>query len=129
MAEKWSQEVTEHSDALDLEERVFEKDDPKEIAKSLKRSAERSKRRKGTPLQSAMGILTFYQSRRHQSRQGGESEAGEGKGCASCAVREGRLKLPPPGIPKLNGIRLGRVAAFHFAVPKAASGPAFANRK
>ena len=61
--EKWSQEVTEHSDALDLEEGVFTRDDPKEIARSLKRSAEHSKRRKGTPLQSAMGMLTFYINR------------------------------------------------------------------
>ena len=61
--EKWSQEVTEHSDALDLEEGVFTKDDPKAIARSLKRSAERSKRRKGTVLQSAMGMLTFYINR------------------------------------------------------------------
>lgn len=60
---KWSQDVTEHSDALDLEEGVFTQDDPKEIARSLKRSAERSKRRKGTPLQSAMGMLTFYINR------------------------------------------------------------------
>jgi Protein of unknown function (DUF3175) len=60
---KWSQEVTEHSDALDLEEGVFKQDDPKEIAQSLKRSAEHSKRRKGTPLQSAMGMLTFYINR------------------------------------------------------------------
>lgn len=63
MAEKWSQEVTEHSDALDLEEGVFTQDDPAAIARSLKRSAERSKRRKGTPLQSAMGMLTFYINR------------------------------------------------------------------
>lgn len=63
MAEKWSQEVTEHSDALDLEEGVFTQDDPAAIAHSLKRSAERSKRRKGTPLQSAMGMLTFYINR------------------------------------------------------------------
>lgn len=63
MAGRSSQEVTEHSDALDLEEGVFAKDDPGEIAKSLKRSAERSKRRKGTPLQSAMGMLTFYINR------------------------------------------------------------------
>jgi hypothetical protein len=60
---KWSQDVTEHSDALDLEESVFTKDDPKEIASSLKRSAEHSDRRKGTPLQSAMGMLTFYINR------------------------------------------------------------------
>jgi len=61
--EKWSSDVTEHSDALDLEEGVFKKDDPKDIAKSLKRSAEQSKRRKGTPLQSAMSMLTFYINR------------------------------------------------------------------
>ena len=60
---KWSQEVTEHSDALDLEDSVFKKDDPKEIARSLKRSAEHSQRRKGTPLQSAMSMLTFYINR------------------------------------------------------------------
>ncbi|WP_220129790.1 DUF3175 domain-containing protein [Sphingomonas chungangi] len=60
---KWSQDVTEHSDALDLEEGIFKNDDPAEIAKSLKRSAEHSKRRKGTPLQSAMGMLTFYINR------------------------------------------------------------------
>lgn len=60
---KWSRDVTEHSDALDLDEGVFKKDDPKEIAQSLKRSAEHSHRRKGTPLQSAMGMLTFYINR------------------------------------------------------------------
>ena len=60
---KWSQDVTEHSDALDLDEGVFTKDDPREIARSLKRSAEHSERRKGTPLQSAMNMLTFYINR------------------------------------------------------------------
>lgn len=60
---KWSQQVTEHSDALDLDEGVFKLDDPKQIAQSLKRSAEHSKRRKGTPLQSAMGMLNFYINR------------------------------------------------------------------
>lgn len=60
---KWSQDVTEHSDALDLEEGVFEKDDPHQIALSLKRSAERSERRKSEPYQSAMSMLTFYINR------------------------------------------------------------------
>lgn len=60
---KWSQDVTEHSDALDLDEGVFTKEDPKDIAMSLKRSADRSERRNGTPLQSAMGMLTFYINR------------------------------------------------------------------
>ncbi len=60
---KWSHDVTEHSDALDLEEGVFKLADPRKIAASLKRSALRSKRRKGTPLQSAMGMLNFYINR------------------------------------------------------------------
>lgn len=63
MTENWSQDVTEHSDALDLEEGVFTKDDPKEIARSLKRSAERSDRRKAEPFRSAMSMLTFYINR------------------------------------------------------------------
>lgn len=63
MAEKWSQDVTEHSDALDLEEGVFTKSDSKEVAKSLKRSAEASERRKADPFRSAMSMLTFYINR------------------------------------------------------------------
>ena len=62
-ARKWSREVTEHSNALDLEQGVFTEDDPREIAKSLKRSAEHSKRCKGTPLQSAMSMLNFQINR------------------------------------------------------------------
>ncbi len=53
----------EKSDALDLEEGVFKKRSPAEIAKSLKRSAEQSNRRKGTPYQSAMSMLNFYINR------------------------------------------------------------------
>jgi hypothetical protein len=60
---KWSAEVTEHSDALDLEEHIFESDDPAKIARSLKHSAEESRRRKGSPYQSAMSMLTFYINR------------------------------------------------------------------
>jgi hypothetical protein len=56
---RWSAEVTKRSDALDLEEGVFKKRSPHQIALSLKRSAERSKRRKGTPYQSAMSMLNF----------------------------------------------------------------------
>ncbi len=61
--EKWSAEVTEHSDALELEPHVFEKDEPKEIAASLKRSADRSTKRKTEPFRSAMSMLTFYINR------------------------------------------------------------------
>ena len=60
---KWSQDVTEHSDALDLEHDVFTRDDPASIAASLKRSAEHSHRRKTTPFRSAMSMLTFYINR------------------------------------------------------------------
>jgi hypothetical protein len=62
-ARKWSAKVTEHSDALDLQPQVFEQDDPKQIADSLKRSAEHSRRRKASPFQSAMSMLTFYLNR------------------------------------------------------------------
>jgi hypothetical protein len=61
--EKWSADVTEHSDALDLEEHVFESDDPARIAASLKRSAEASDRRKAEPYRSAMSMLSFYINR------------------------------------------------------------------
>jgi hypothetical protein len=60
---RWSQEVTEHSDALDLEKGVFTLKDPKKIALSLKRSAEESTRRKSDPFRSAMSMLTFYINR------------------------------------------------------------------
>ena len=61
--EKWSAEVTQHSDALDLEENIFESKNPKEIAGSLKKSAEQSERRKSSPYRSAMSMLTFYINR------------------------------------------------------------------
>jgi hypothetical protein len=55
--------VTKESDALTLEKRVFTKSSPKKIAASLKRSAERSHRRKSSPYRSAMSMLTFYINR------------------------------------------------------------------
>jgi hypothetical protein len=60
---RWSGEVTKRSNALDLERDVFKSKDPRKIALSLKRSAERSTRRKGTPYQSAMSMLNFYINR------------------------------------------------------------------
>lgn len=62
-SKKWSQNVTEHSIALDLEEGIFTWRDPKRIAQSLKNSAEQSTRRKATPFQSAMSMLNFYINR------------------------------------------------------------------
>ena len=60
---RWSGEVTRHSNALDLEGGVFTKDNPVDIARSLKRSAEESRRRKGTAYQSAVAMLNFYINR------------------------------------------------------------------
>src|SRR5437868_5616584 len=60
---RWSQRVTERSDALDLQRGVFTLKDPKRIAASLKRSAERSRRRKSDPYRSAISMLTFYLNR------------------------------------------------------------------
>jgi Protein of unknown function (DUF3175) len=60
---RWSQQVTKHSNALDLEAGVFTQRDPRKIARSLKRSAERSRRRKSDPYRSAMSMLTFYVNR------------------------------------------------------------------
>ena len=60
---RWSARVTKESDALDLEHGVFSKSDPRSIARSLKRSADRSHRRKSDPFRSAMSMLTFYINR------------------------------------------------------------------
>ena len=59
----WSGRVTRESNALDLESGVFSGKDPKRIATSLKRSAERSKRRKSEPYRSALSMLVFYINR------------------------------------------------------------------
>jgi Protein of unknown function (DUF3175) len=62
-ARRWSQRVTRESDALDLSKGVFTWKDPKRIAASLKRSAQRSRRRKADPFRSALSMLTFYLNR------------------------------------------------------------------
>jgi hypothetical protein len=62
-AGRWSQRVMQTSNALDLEPGVFSKDDPRQIALSLKRSAETSTRRKADPYASAMSMLTFHINR------------------------------------------------------------------
>jgi hypothetical protein len=59
----WSAQVTQHSDALDLEQGVFKRGDARSIARSLKRSADQSRRRKAAPFQSAMSMLNFYINR------------------------------------------------------------------
>jgi len=60
---RWSARVTRESNALTLDEGVFSLNDPKRIAVSLKRSAERSRRRKSEPYRSAMSMLSFYVNR------------------------------------------------------------------
>jgi Protein of unknown function (DUF3175) len=62
-AKRWSKEVTAHSNSLDLEPGVFAQDMPAEIARSLKHSADTSKRRKASPFQSAMSMLNLYINR------------------------------------------------------------------
>ena len=63
MPKRWSQHVTETSDALDIEGGTFAQDDPKKIARDLKADAERSHRRKSSPYRSAMSMLTFFINR------------------------------------------------------------------
>ncbi|MBI4790471.1 MAG: DUF3175 domain-containing protein [Chloroflexi bacterium] len=60
---RWSQRVTQTSNALDLEQGVFSNDDPRAIARSLKRSADQSDRRQSSAYRSAMSMLTFYINR------------------------------------------------------------------
>ncbi|HUI74845.1 MAG TPA: DUF3175 domain-containing protein [Candidatus Acidoferrum sp.] len=62
-ANRWSHRVTQTSNALDLEHEGFTWSDPKRVARSLKRSAEASRRRKASPFQSAMSMLNFYINR------------------------------------------------------------------
>jgi hypothetical protein len=62
-SKRWSGHVTKHSNALDLDKGVFTLKNPARIAVSLKRSAERSKRRKADPYRSALSMLTFYINR------------------------------------------------------------------
>lgn len=61
--ERWSHHVMETSDAMDLDAGIFKTGNAEEIAQSLKRSSTRSRRRKGTPFQSAMSMLNFYINR------------------------------------------------------------------
>ena len=64
---RWTQHVTQTSNALDLEPKVFAQGNPRSIARSLKRSAEKSTRRKSDPFRSAMSMLTFYINRAGKS--------------------------------------------------------------
>lgn len=60
---RWSHHVMETSDAMDIEHDIFKTGSAESIAQSLKRSSTNSRRRKGTPYQSAMSMLNFYINR------------------------------------------------------------------
>ena len=60
---KWSKKVTQTSNAMDLEKDIFKSKSPKKIAESVKHSAEKSKRKKAGPFQSAMSMINFYENR------------------------------------------------------------------
>jgi hypothetical protein len=60
---KWSHQVMETSDAMDIENDIFKTGSAESIAQSLKQSSTKSRRRKGTPFQSAMSMLNFYINR------------------------------------------------------------------
>ena len=60
---KWSKKVTQTSNAMDLEKDIFKSKDAKKIALSVKHSAEKSKRKKAGPFQSAMSMINFYENR------------------------------------------------------------------
>src|SRR4051812_24419320 len=86
---RWSHRVTKESDALDLKQGVFKLTSAK-IAASLKRSAERSARRKTGAYRSALSMLTFLHQPRRQDAAADATHAAEaGKGGAEAGVREG----------------------------------------
>jgi hypothetical protein len=79
---RWSQRVTETSDALNLKKGVFALSDPDRVARSLKRSADRSRRRKSDSFRSAMSMLNFYinrAGRKLSKAQRGRLEAAKNK--------------------------------------------------
>lgn len=87
---RWSQQVTQGSNALDLEPGVFTWDDPLAIARSLKTSAEVSRRRKTTAFRSAMSMLTFYINR------AGSQLTAEQRACLEAAKDELRVLFDRP---------------------------------
>lgn len=64
---RWSANVTQHSNALDLDKGVFKKHNAVQIAHSLENSAEKSRRKKSDSYHSAMSMLTFYINRAGQN--------------------------------------------------------------
>jgi hypothetical protein len=91
---RWSQRITETSNALDLEPGVFSWNDPPRIARSLKRSADNSDRRKSSPFRSAMSMLNFYVNRAGKKLPGKQREILDK---AKEELRElyGKVRRPP----------------------------------
>jgi hypothetical protein len=94
--ERWSQHVTEASNALDLEAGVFALTDPRRIARSLKRSADESRRRKTDPFRSAMSMLTFYINRAGRNLPATQRARLESAKC-ELRVLFGKPPHPAPG--------------------------------
>lgn len=121
-ARKWSREVTEKSNALDLERNVFKKRSARAIARSLKDSAEHSDRRKADPFRSAMSMLTFYINRAGSNLPDDEREKLEkskdelrqlyGKPTTGKTTKLGR-KVEKPAEPKGGGPSGQHDAAKH----------------
>ena len=102
---RWSRQVMETSDALDLDRGVFSLDDPEAIARSLKRSADKSTRRKAEPFRSALSMLAFYINR------GGKKLSARRKKILERAKDERRrLYKRPPREKKTSGQRSRRPA-------------------
>jgi hypothetical protein len=96
----WSHRVMQTSNALDLDVGVFKLRTPRRIAASLKRSAERSHRRKSDPYRSAMSMLTFYINR------GGKKLAASRKKVLENAKKELRTLFGRSGLtPRAGGAR------------------------
>ena len=112
IAHKWSQDVTEHSDALDLKDGVFKEKDPKKIARSLKDSAEHSERRKSDPYRSAMSMLTFYINRAGAQLQPGDKLRLEKAkdDCAACSTGPRRAARQRWGAGWRSPARAGKAA-------------------
>lgn len=114
---QWSQRVTQRSNALDLEPGVFTWHDPRAIAQSLKDSADRSQRRKATPFQSAMSMLTFY-----LNRAGSQLPAGQ-RACLDAAKDElrelyGRARHGAPAFEAAPNKKKGAAGAPSLSGPE-----------
>src|SRR6266496_4154271 len=96
---RWSQRVTQTSNALDLEQGVFSKDDPRSIARSLKRSADRSKRRKRDPFRAAY------------------CDPPNALKIAQCCADHPQRKLPAPNQERCSFALLAETSVFVYSKP------------